>query len=430
MKPDFFKLRERGTSIRTECLAGATTFMTMSYILAVNPLILSQAGMPAGSVFTATVLSSILAMLVMGLLANLPIALAPAMGLNAFFAYTVCMKMGYPYPLALTAVFCEGLVFLLMSVFNIRETIVNAIPLFLKKAVTAGIGLFIAFIGLQSAEIVTASPGTLVSAGNLASAKPALALFGLALMVVLFIRRVKSAFLIGIFTLTLLGIPLGLTQIPEDFSVFSRPEKPLFFDFMPERVLSFDFFIVFFTFFFIDLFDTIGTFVGIASQGGLMKADGTVKNLKQGLLADALGTTAGAVLGTSTVSSYIESASGVAAGGRTGLTSLTVAALFAAALFLSPLFLLIPAVATAPVLIMVGFLMMAPVREIDFSDYAVGLPAFMTMLMMPMAYSIAEGIVFGILCHVLCQSASGRARCVPPAAWILSVVFLAWLFLR
>lgn len=430
MKIDFFKLRERGTSVRTECLAGVTTFMTMSYILAVNPLILSQAGMPAGSVFTATVLSSVFAMLVMGLLANLPIALAPAMGLNAFFAYTVCIKMGYPYQLALTAVFCEGIVFLLMSVFNIRESIVNAIPLFLKKAVTAGIGLFIAFIGLQSAGIVVASPETLVSAGSLASAKPALALFGLALLVVMFIRRVKSAFLIGIFVLTLLGIPLGLTQVPENFAVFSRPEKPLLFDFMPEKILSFDFFIVFFTFFFLDLFDTIGTFVGIASQSGLAESDGAIRNLKQGLLADALGTTAGAALGTSTVSSYIESASGVAAGGRTGLTSLTVAALFAAALFLSPLFMLIPPVATAPVLIMVGFLMMAPIREIDFSDYAVGLPAFMTILMMPLAYSIAEGIVFGILSYVVCQSALGKGRNVSPTAWILSAVFLMWLFLR
>lgn len=430
MLQKIFRLKEHGTNVRTELTAGFTTFITMSYILAVNPAMLSITGIPAGSVFTATVLGSVIATLIMGIAANMPVALSAGMGLNAFFAYTVCLKMGYPYQLALTAVFCEGLLFILLSLFNVREAIVYAIPAPLKAAVAAGIGCFIAFIGLQNGGIVTANRTTLVTIGDLRTPDALLTLTGLILCIILYLRRIKGAFLISMLTVMVLGIPAGITRIPDGFSPFSLPDKPLFFDFTPDRIFTLDFLIVFFTFLFMDIFDTVGTLIAIATQGGLVKEDGTIPKIRQAFLSDAIGTTAGAVLGTSTISCYVESASGVAEGGRTGLTAVTVAALFLLSLFCSPLFLLIPSVATAPVLIMVGFLMAGALKKIDFTNCAEGLPAFLAVIMMPLAYSIAEGIVFGILSYVLCTVADKRAKEIPAVTWTLAIIFLIWLFIR
>lgn len=420
----FFKLKEHGTKVRTEVIAGITTFMTMAYILAVNPGILSAAGMPAGSVFTATALSSAIATILMAVLANLPIALAPGMGLNAFFAFSVVLGMGYSWQLALTAVFCEGIVFILMSLLNIREAIVASIPANIKRAVSVGIGLFIAFIGLQNAGIVVKNDATLVSLGKVTSGTALLAIIGLVITGVLLARKVKGALLLGILATTILGIPFGITKIPEGWSPVSAPAAPLLFQFQFDKIFTLDFFVVFFTFLFVDIFDTIGTLVGVTTQAGIMGKNGQIPRVKQALLADAVGTVAGAALGTSTVTSYIESASGVAEGGRTGLTALTTGLLFIAALFFAPLFLLIPGAATAPALISVGLFMLAPVKDIDLTDFTEAIPAFLTIIMMPLAYSIAEGLVFGILSYVALKAISGKLKDIPAVTWIVSVFFV------
>jgi AGZA family xanthine/uracil permease-like MFS transporter len=427
----FFKLQERGTTVPREVLAGVTTFLTMAYILAVNPDMLGSIGnrMTAGAVFTATALAAAVATLAMALLANLPVALAPGMGLNAYFTFTVVNKLGYSWQIALTAVFLEGILFIFLSLANIRERIITAIPANLKRAVAVGIGLFIALIGFINATIVAADPATLVKLGDLKSGSALLTLIGLAVTGIIYVRRVPGSILLGIFLTALAGIPLGITKIPEHFFLVGLPPAPLFFQFDFSAVLSLKFFTVFFTFFFVDIFDTIGTLVGVSAQAGLIQKNGEIPRVKQALLADALGTVAGASLGTSTVTSYVESAAGVASGGRTGLASVVTAALFLLALFLSPLFLLIPPAATAPALIIVGFLMMRPVTAIDFTDPTEGIPAFLTIVIMPFSYSIAEGIVYGLLSLVILKTAAGRLREVSPICWILSVIFLFRFFL-
>ncbi|MEW6548140.1 MAG: NCS2 family permease [Spirochaetota bacterium] len=420
----YFKLKEHGTTVRTEVVAGVTTFMTMAYILAVNPGILSAAGMSAGGVFTATALASAIATVLMAVLANLPIALAPGMGLNAFFAFSVVLGMGYSWQLALTAVFLEGLVFILMSLFNIREAIVASIPANLKKAVSVGIGLFIAFIGMQNAGIIVNNDATLVSLGQVTKGTALLAIIGLVITGVLLAMKVKGALLIGILATTLVGIPFGVTKIPEGWSPVSAPAAPLFLQFQFDKIFTLDFFVVFFTFLFVDIFDTIGTLVGVTTQAGLTDKNGQIPRVKQALLSDAIGTVAGAALGTSTVTSYVESASGVAEGGRTGLTSLTTGVLFLLALFFAPLFLLIPGAATAPALIIVGLFMLAPVKDIDLSDFTEAIPAFLTMIMMPLSYSIAEGLVFGILSYIALKALTGKLKQIPVVTWIVGLFFV------
>lgn len=437
-----FQLSAHKTNIKTEIMAGITTFMTMAYILAVNPGILSATGMPAGGVFTATALSALIATVVMALFANLPIALAPGMGLNAFFAYTVVLGMGYSWQLALTAILIEGLIFVIMSFFNIREAIINSIPTNVKKAVSVGIGLFIAFIGLKNSGIVAFdTPAGVIDGqavvfdvfpmlGNVTSGGPLVALIGLVLTMALLALKVKGALLFGILGTTIIGIPFGVTNIGAGFQVFSVPAAPLLFQFDFSAIFSLDFVIVLFTFLFVDIFDTVGTLVGVTTQAKLTNADGTIPRVKQALIADAIGTTVGACLGTSTVTSYIESSAGVAEGGRTGLTSLTTGILFGIALFLSPLFLIIPSAATAPALILVGFFMLSPVKEFDLSDPTEAIPAFLTLLMMPLTYSIAEGIVFGILSYVILKVVTGKAKQISVVTWIVSVFFLLNLILH
>jgi AGZA family xanthine/uracil permease-like MFS transporter len=422
----FFKLQEHGTTARREMLAGITTFLTMAYILAVNPGMLGGIGngMSAEAVFTATVVSSAIATMIMAFAANLPIALAPGMGLNAFFTFTVVGQMGYSWQTALTAVFLEGILFVILSLFNVREAIVKAIPGSLKKAVAVGIGLFIALIGLENAGIVVGNPATLIALGDINKGTALVAALGLVVMIILFAVKVPGAILIGILITTLIGIPLGVTKIPENFSPASLPAAPLFFKFDFSGILSLKFFTVFFTFLFVDIFDTVGTLVGVTAQAGLFKKNGEVPQVKQALFADAVGTVAGAALGTSTVTSYVESAAGVAAGGRTGLTSLTTAVLFLLALFLSPLFLLIPGAATAPALVMVGFLMMQSVTGINFQDPTEGIPSFLAIAMMPFAYSVSEGIVYGVLSYVIAKAAVRRWKDISVITWILFAVFL------
>jgi AGZA family xanthine/uracil permease-like MFS transporter len=438
-----FKLQEKGTTYQREIVAGLTTFLTMAYILAVNPGILSGrfanpsaeaiVGMPWGGIFTATALSAAIATIVMAFAANLPVALAPGMGLNAFFVYTVVLKMGYSWQIALTAVFLEGILFMVLSLFNVREAIIKAIPANMKKAVAVGIGLFIALIGFSNANIVVGGTGTVVELGNLTSGAPLLALIGLVIIIVLYVLKVPGSILIGILATTIIGIPMGITQPPDGWSnwtPFAKPDAPLFFKFDFSNVLSFDFFVIFFTFLFVDIFDTVGTLVGVTTQAGLIDKDGNIPRVKEALFADAVGTSVGAALGTSTVTSYVESSAGVAAGGRTGLTSLTTAVLFLLALFLSPLFLLIPSAATAPALIFVGFLMLQPVTSIDFKDPTEGIPAFLAIVMMPFAYSIADGIVYGVISYVILKAATRKFQDISVITWVLFVIFILRFFLR
>lgn len=430
MLNQFFKLKENQTTVKTEILAGITTFMTMAYILAVNPDILSATGMDKNALFTATALSALIATLVMALVARLPFALAPGMGLNAFFAFTVVLGMGYSWQFALTAVFLEGIIFLILTAFNIRELIVNAIPLSLKHAVSAGIGLFIAFIGLQNAGLIVKNDAVLVGLGDMGSPAVLIALGGIVLTAVLLALKVKGALLIGIFVATIAGIPVGVTHLPEGHLVGAPPSvAPIFWKFDFSQVFSFDMLIVLFTFLFVDMFDTVGTLVGVSSKAGMLDKDGKVPRVKQALFADAIGTTAGAILGTSTVTTYVESASGVAEGGRTGLTSLTTAALFLIALFFAPLFTMVPGAATAPALVLVGFFMMSPILHINFDDYSESIPAFITIIMMPLAYSIAEGIVFGMLSYVLLKLFTGKYKDISPVMIVLAVLFVLKFFI-
>lgn len=422
-----FKIKERGSTVGREIVAGTTTFLAMAYILAVNPDILSGSGMNKGSVFTATAVASAIATLVMAFVANLPVALAPGLGLNAFFTFSVVQGMGCSWQFALTAVLLEGILFIILSLFGVREAIIKSIPASLKKAVSVGIGLFICIIGLSNAGIVGTDTGTTIGFENLnmSHASALVAVIGLVITIVLFVLKVPGAILIGIALTTIIGIPFGVTSIPENFAPFSTPEKPYLFAFEWQNVLSLKFLVVFFTFLFTDMFDTIGTLMGVAEQGNLKDKDGVIVNAKGALLADAVGTVAGACLGTSTVTSFVESSSGVAAGGRTGLSSVVTAGFFIISLFLSPLFGLIPSAATAPALIFVGYLMMKSVTEINFKDPTEGIPAFITIMVMPFSYSISKGIAWGIISYVIVKVAGKKAKEIPVITWILAAVFIA-----
>lgn len=434
---NFFKLKERGTTVSREIVAGVTTFLAMAYILAVNPGMLSAAGMSAGAVFTATAVSAAIATLVMAFVANLPVALAPGMGLNAFFTFTVVMGMGCTWQLALTAVLVEGIIFIILSLCGIREAIVKSIPDNLKKAVAVGIGLFIAIIGLNNAGIVTSQAGTIISfvTFKMENATALLAIIGLIITIILYTLKVPGAILIGIVITTLIGIPMGVTKIPEGFKAVSAPDAPYFFAFdwkgicmgangFSIAVLG-KFIVILITFLFTDLFDTIGTLLGVAEQGNLKDKDGYVLNAKGALFADSVGTVVGACLGTSTVTSYVESSAGVGAGGRTGLASVVTAVLFIISLLFSQVFLLIPAAATAPALIFVGYLMMKSVVDIKFNDSTEGIPAFVTIISMPFAYSISKGIMYGIITYVITKLCAKKAKEIPVVTWILAVIFLA-----
>jgi AGZA family xanthine/uracil permease-like MFS transporter len=425
----FFQLKERGTTVSKEVVGGITTFLAMAYILAVNPGILSESGLPWGGVFTATAVSAAIATLVMALLANLPVALAPGLGLNAFFTYSVVLGMGCSYKLALTAVLLEGILFIILSLCGVREAIVKSIPDGIKKAVAVGIGLFITIIGLVNAGICSKDTGTFIGFVNFAGDNHAaiVAIIGLIITIALYTLNVKGSILLGIIITTIIGIPFGVTTIPEGFKPFSTPAAPVLFAFdfagIAENIGRF--FVIFFTFLFTDMFDTIGTLLGVAEQGNLKDESGNIKNSKEALLSDAVGTVAGACLGTSTVTSFVESSSGVAAGARTGLASVVTAILFLVALFLSPLFFLIPAAATAPALIFVGYLMMKSVVGIKFDDPTEGIPAFVTIMTMPFAYSISKGIMFGIIAYVIAKVAGKKSKEIPVVTWILAVVFFA-----
>lgn len=413
-------------SIRTEIVAGITTFLTMAYILAVNPSIfgaLATQGMPTDAVFTATALAAIVGCLVMSIYAKKPFGLAPGMGLNAFFVFTVCLGMGHSWQMALTAIFLEGILFILLTITNVRKLIVDAIPMNLKRAIGAGIGLYIAFIGLKSAGIIVSSESTSVTLGTLSDSTSLLAIIGLLLTSVLVILKVRGGMLLGILVTTIIGIPMGVTHFN---GLLSTPPSisSIFCQFEWSQIFSWDMVAIVFTFLFIDMFDTIGTVVGVSVKSGMVDEKGNVDGINKVLMADAVATVAGAMFGTSTTTTYIESASGVSEGGRTGLTSFTIAVCFAIALLFSPLFLAIPGAATGPVLFIVGVMMAAPVKEIDWEDYSEAIPAFVTMLLMPLAYSISDGIMLGMISYVVINALTGKFKKVSVTMWILAVLFV------
>ncbi|NLK48019.1 MAG: NCS2 family permease [Bacteroidales bacterium] len=419
----YFNFKQNGTNLRTEIIAGITTFLTMAYILAVNPNILSATGMDQAALFTTTALAAIVGTLVMAFWAKLPFALAPGMGLNAFFAFTVVLGMGYSWQFALTAVLIEGVIFILLTIFNVREAIVNAIPKSVRLAISAGIGLFIAFIGLQNAGIVVNNEATLLSLGDITSGTALLGMIGLIITSVLVVKKVKGNLLIGIILTAIIGIPMGLTQV-KGFVNLPPSIEPIFFKFEFANIFTFDMLIVVFTFLFVDIFDTLGTLVGVSTKAKILDKDGNVPRIKQAFMADAIGTTAGAILGTSTVTTYVESAAGVTVGGKTGMTAFVTAICFAVALFFSPVFLAIPGAATAPALILVGLYMLEPIKQLDFSDFSESIPAFICIIAMPLAYSIAEGITLGVLSYVFINLISGNFKKISIGMYVLAVLFI------
>lgn len=446
MLEKWFKLKENNTNVKTEIVAGITTFMTMAYILAVNPSILSASGMDSNAILMATALAAFIGTLAMALLANYPFALAPGLGLNAYFAYTVCGAMGYSWQVALLAVFVEGLIFIVLSVTNVREAIFNAIPLPLKKGVSVGIGLFIAFIGFQNAGIVVNSDSTLVTVidftenFNTAGISALLAIIGTFLIAILYIKGVKGSILIGIFATWILGIICQLTGLyavtPDagyysllpSFSSFSFGAIGLTFgqcfnvDFSAVRIT--DFIVIVLAFLFVDVFDTLGTLIGCANKADMLDKEGKLPRIKQALLADAIATSAGAVLGTSTTTTFVESSAGVAEGGRTGLSSVVTGFLFLLSIVFAPIFTAIPGFATAPALLFVGFLMITAVTQIDFNDLTEAIPAYLCLLAMPLLYSISEGIAVGVISYVIINAVCGKAKKIKPLMYILAVLFI------
>ena len=446
-----FHLKENHTDVKTEVMAGITTFMTMAYILAVNPNILSASGMDRGAVFTATALSSFIATCLMALLSNYPFVLAPGMGLNAYFTYTVVLGMGYTWQQALSAVFAEGIIFILLSLTNVREAIFNSIPMNLKHAVSVGIGLFIAFIGLQNAKIVVGNDSTLVSIFSFKSSVAEgtfssqgitvlLALIGVLVTAILLAKNVKGGILWGILITWILGILCQLTHLyvpnadlgyysllPDFSNGISVPSMmPTFMKMDFSIVFSLDFVVIMFAFLFVDMFDTLGTLIGVASKADMLDKDGKLPRIKGALLSDAVGTTVGAMCGTSTVTTFVESASGVAEGGRTGLTSLVAAVLFGLSLLLSPIFLAIPSFATAPALIVVGYLMLTSVTKIDFNDMTEAIPCFIAIIAMPFMYSISEGIAMGVISYTIINLVTGNAKKkkISVLMYVLTVLFI------
>ena len=450
MLEKWFKLSERGTNVKTEVIAGLTTFMTMAYILAVNPNILSASGMDSNAILMATAIAAFIGTIAMAFLANYPFALAPGLGLNAYFAYTVCGAMGYSWQIALLAVFVEGLIFIVLSLTNVREAIFNAIPLQLKKGVSVGIGLFVAFIGLQGAHIVVNSDSTLVTVLNFkenfstTGICAVLALIGLFVIVVLSVKNVKGAILIGIFVTWILGMicqATGLYAVTPEAGFYSLFPSWSSFSFTAigqtfgqcfaadfSTVKVTDFIIIVFAFLFVDIFDTLGTVIGVANKANMLDDEGKLPKIKEVLLADAIATTAGAVLGTSTTTTFVESSAGVAEGGRTGLASVVTGFLFLVAIVLAPVFTAIPGFATAPALIYVGFLMITAVVEIDFSDLTEAVPAYLCFLVMPLVYSISEGIAVGVISYVVINLVCGKAKKITPLMYVLAVLFVAKYF--
>ncbi|MDO4959439.1 MAG: NCS2 family permease [Prevotellaceae bacterium] len=429
MLQKIFGFNPQTMTVKKEIIAGITTFLTMAYILAVNPSILADAGMDKGAVFTTTIISAIVGTAVMAIYAKLPYVLAPGMGLNAFFAYTIVLTMGYTWQFALTAVFLEGIIFIILTLTGLRQKIVDAIPLILRRAISPGIGLFIAFIGLKDAGIVSASDTTFVTLGNLHSPAVLLACFGILITAVLMVRNVTGALLIGILITTIAGIPLGVTSIS---SIVDTPPSisPILLKFEWSNIWSVDMIVCIITFLFLDMFDTIGTLIGVSNRAGMVDENGRIINLGKAFMADAVGTTIGAMLGTSTVTTYVESASGVNAGGRSGLTAISSAACFALALFLAPLFLAIPTQATAPALFLVGVMMMHDIRKIDFNDYVNAIPCFVCIVLMPLTYSISDGILLSVITYVLIRIFAGRWQelsvnmCIMTLLFILKYAFL------
>ena len=429
-----FKLSEHNTNVRTEVIAGITTFMTMAYILAVNSNMLSQAGMDAGAVFVATALSAAVSTLVMAFLSNYPIALAPGMGLNAFFAYTVVLQMGYSWQMALLGVFIEGILFIILTITNLREQIINCIPNVLKNAVTAGVGLFIAAIGMSNAGLISMQTGTL-SLGSMHDPLVVLTVAGLVIAAILVCRNVKGALLISILLTSAIGMVTGIVALPTQVFSLSIPSlKPTFmqaFSVPMNQIFSLDMVIVVFTFLFMDLFDTVGFLVGIASKGNLIDEEGKIPKAKQAMLADAIGTTVGAMLGTSTVTCYMESSAGISEGGKTGLTAFTVAILFILSLFLAPLFIAIPSQATGAALIVVGVMMAGCFKEIDFEDYTNAIPAFLTFILMPLTNSVADGIIFRVVSYTLLKLVTNKKEEVNISLIVLTIIFICrFVFLK
>lgn len=423
---NYFEITKNGSNTKTEIVAGLTTFMAMAYILIINPSILSAAGMDQGAVFTATALATVVSTLLTGIYAKLPFAQAPGMGLNAFFAYTIVLQMGYSYQFALTAVFLEGIIFILLTLFNVREAIVDSIPDCIKKAISVGIGLLIALLGLQGAGVIVhpEDGGTILALGNLTSGPGLLAIIGLVITAILLARNVKGALFFGMLITAVVGIPLGLTPIPK--AVVSMPPsiRSVLFNFDWSNIFSLDMVIILFTLLFMDLFDTIGTLVGVATKAKMLDENGRVPNIKKALLSDAIGTTFGGCVGTSTVSTFVESAAGVAEGGRTGLTAVVTAIMFALALFFSPVFASITSAVTAATLILVGLFMIEPIREINLQDYTESIPAFLTIIMMPFTGSISDGIMFGIISYIILKIFTGKIKEISVTTVIIGVIFL------
>ena len=418
-----FGFDPKQSSIRTEIMAGITTFLTMAYILAVNPDILGETGMDKGALFTTTVVVSAAATMLMAFLARLPFALAPGMGLNAFFAYSVCGVMGYDWHVALTAVFLEGLIFILLTVTNVREKLVYLIPDTLKKAISAGIGLFIAFIGLKNSEIIVNNESTLVSLGTIFKGPALLGVIGIILSSVLLVKKVKGALLIGILATTIIGIPLGITKFD---GIFSTPPSmaPIFFQFEWSKIFTPEMVVIVFTLLFVDLFDTVGTIIGVTTRANMIDKKGKIPRLKQVFLTDAIATTGGAILGSSTVTTFVESTAGIEEGGRSGLTSFSTSICFIIAIFFAPFFLSIPSSATAPALVLVGVMMMASIAKIDFTDYSESIPAFICVIIMPLSYSISDGIVLGLLSYVIINVCCGKFKKLSSGMYILAGFFL------
>ena len=425
-------------NVRTEIIAGITTFLTMAYILAVNPAIFSAIpGMPSGSVFTATALAAFIATFVMAIYAKKPFGLAPGMGLNAFFVFTVCLTMGYAWQFALTAVLIEGVIFIILSATKVRNWILNSIPVTLKNAIGAGIGLFIAFIGLQSAGIVVNSDSTLVTLGDITHGKALLAVIGLVISCSLAMLHIRGGILIGILATTVIGLFIKDPATGAPITSFtgklvSAPDSvaPIFCQFEWGHILSWDMVVVVFTFLFIDMFDTMGTVIGVSQKAGFVDEEGNVDGIDKVFMADAVGTVVGACLGTSTTTTYVESSAGVGSGGRTGLTAFTTAICFAVALLFSGVFLSIPACATAPALIVVGMMMMQPVTKINWLNYRESIPAFLTLILMPSCYSISDGILLGCIAYVLMYAIGGKAKQITPTMWVLAVLFtLRYIFI-
>lgn len=413
------------TTTRTEIIAGATTFLTMSYILAVNPTILATTGMDKGALFTATALASAIATLLLAFMARLPFAQAPSMGLNAFFAFTLCQAMHYTWQQSLAIMFVEGVIFLLLTFLNVREMILNSIPKNLRYAISAGIGMFIAFIGLKNAEIIVPKEGTFVGLGDF-TPMSILGIIAILLSGILMARRVKGALFYSIIIATIIGIPMGVTQIPTGWLPVAAPHSldPTFCQFDFNGFFSYDTLLVLISLLIVNIFDTVGTLVGLAEKTGVVKSDGTIPHVKEAMMSDAIGTTAGAMLGSSTITTYIESASGIAEGGRTGVTSFVVGLFFIIALFFSPIFMLIPAAATSGALVLVGVLMLDSIKNIDLGNVSEAFPAFITMITMVLCYSIADGICLGILSYVILKLCLGKWRDLNWTLAILSVIFI------